>query len=106
MMSQEYKPAFTPLDEEEAELAGLDRTTALPDSVREAVLVPYRAEARKNVTMRLSASVIAGLKNKAAQEGVPYQTLASMVLQKYIRGAFLDRDAVQEVVRALQSTRY
>ncbi len=101
-MSVEYQPAFTPLDDEEAELAGLDRTTALPDSVREAVLAPYRSEARKNVTMRLSASVIEGLKNKAAQEGVPYQTLASMVLQKYIRGAFLDREAVKEVVQALQ----
>jgi predicted DNA binding CopG/RHH family protein len=38
----------------------------------------------KNVNLRLSERVIAKLKAKAAQEGVPYQTLASSILHKYI----------------------
>ncbi|MGO8694865.1 MAG: hypothetical protein ACLQMF_14480 [Rectinemataceae bacterium] len=37
----------------------------------------------------------------AEAEGIPYQTLASMILQKYVRGALLDKDAVAEVVKAL-----
>jgi len=35
-------------------------------------------------------------------DGIPYQTLASMVLQKYVRGALLEKDAVREVVMALR----
>jgi hypothetical protein len=52
--------------------------------------------------MRLSESVITGLKSKAEADGIPYQTLASMVLHKYVRGSLLDKDAVREVVKALQ----
>ena len=40
---------------------------------------------------------------KAEAEGLPYQTLAAMVLKKYVQGALLDRDAVREVVKALQT---
>lgn len=104
MMDQSYQPNFNHLDNEEAELENLSRRTAVSDTVREAILEPYRTNVRKNVTMRLSTSVIEGLKSKAEQEGIPYQTLASMILQKYIRGAFLDRDAVLEIVQALKTT--
>jgi len=102
-MTDPYIPNFGPLDEEEHELAHLDRSTALPEDAREAILAPYRAESKKNVTMRLSESLIAELKKKAEQEGIPYQTLASIVLQKYVRGAYLEREAVREVVKDLKS---
>ena len=102
-MKKKYVPNFTFLDEEEKELEHLDPSTAYPKEVREAILAPYRSEARKNVTMRLSESVITGLKVKAEADGIPYQTLASMILLKYVRGALLDKDAVREVVKALRA---
>lgn len=37
----------------------------------------------KNINIRLSERVVSRLKTKAAQEGIPYQTLASSVLHKY-----------------------
>lgn len=37
----------------------------------------------KNINIRLSERVIARLRAKAAEEGIPYQTLASSVLHKY-----------------------
>lgn len=37
----------------------------------------------------------------AEADGIPYQTLASMILQKYFRGALLEKEAVMEVVKAL-----
>ena len=55
------------------------------------LFIPYRA---------LENRVFTALA-KAEAEGIPYQTLASMVLQKYVRGALLDKDAVAEVVKAL-----
>lgn len=102
-MNDSYIPKLEPLDDEEREIEHLDASTALPEEVRETILAPYRAEAKKNVTMRLSESLIAGLKKKAEEEGIPYQTLASIVLQKYVRGAYLEREAVREVVKALKS---
>jgi len=38
----------------------------------------------KNINLRLSERVIAKLKARAAEEGVPYQTLASSILHKYV----------------------
>ena len=102
-MNDSYIPKLEPLDDEEREIEHLDASTALPEEVREGILAPYRAEAKKNVTMRLSESLIAELKKRAEEEGVPYQTLASIVLQKYVRGAYLEREAVREVVKALKS---
>lgn len=100
-MKKQYIPNFKPLDTDEKELENLDKAKAYSTEVQKSILAPYRNEQRKNVTMRLSESLIAGLKAKAETEGIPYQTLASMVLQKYINGALLDRDAVKEVVKAL-----
>jgi predicted DNA binding CopG/RHH family protein len=101
-MKSKYIPNFEFLDEEERELEHLDPSTAYPKDVQERMLAPYSSETRKNVTMRLSESVISGLKSKAEADGIPYQTLASMILQKYVRGSLLDKDAVKEVVKALQ----
>jgi len=100
-MSNEYVPNFEFLDDEEKELEHLDAATAYPKEVQEAVLEPYRASPRKNVTMRLAESTIAGLKARAEADGIPYQTLASMILQKYVRGALLEKEAVKEVIKAL-----
>jgi len=99
---KQHNPNFTPMDEYEKELENLDASNSLSYNAREAILRPYRSESRKSVTMRLSESVISGLKAKASVDGLPYQTLASMILQKYINGALLDKDAVKEVVRVLQ----
>ncbi|MEI6387950.1 MAG: hypothetical protein WCQ50_15070 [Spirochaetota bacterium] len=104
-MSEGYTPNFAPLDDEEGELEHLDPATAYPTEVRESILAPYRADAKKNVTMRLSESLISELKKKAEAEGLPYQTLASLVLMKYVRGDFLQREAVREVVKALVGDR-
>lgn len=38
----------------------------------------------KNINIRLSERVVSRLKAKAAQEGIPYQTLASSILHKYV----------------------
>lgn len=100
-MKDNKNDIFKPLDDEEKDLESLDTSKAYPDEIREAMLSPYRADRKKNVTMRLSESVINALKAKATIEGVPYQTLASMILQKYVHGAFLDKDSVKEVIQAL-----
>ncbi|MCK5671877.1 MAG: hypothetical protein KAH95_00790 [Spirochaetales bacterium] len=103
-MKTNYKPNFKILDEDEKELQNLDAKTAFSENAREAILRPYRSESRKSVTMRLPESVISGLKIKADNNGLSYQTLASMILQKYINGSLLDKEAVKEVVKVLQES--
>lgn len=101
----EYEPNFTPLDDEERELAEIDFSTVVPypDEVREAMLAPFRADPKRNVTMRLPQSLIDALKAKAEAEGLPYQTLAMLVLRRYVSGAYLDREAVREVAKTFYS---
>lgn len=47
-----------------------------------------RATLRKNrrINIRLSDRDVIGLQAKAAEEGIPYQTLISSVLHKYLTG--------------------
>jgi predicted DNA binding CopG/RHH family protein len=47
---------------------------------------------RSPVTIRLMARTISALKSRAFEEGVPYQTLVSSVLHKYVTGRLKERD--------------
>ena len=40
----------------------------------------------RNINIRLSEKVLAKLKTKAAQEGIPYQTFASSILHRHVNG--------------------
>lgn len=40
----------------------------------------------KRVNIRISASDLEGIKTKAIREGIPYQTLISSLLHKYVTG--------------------
>ena len=44
----------------------------------------FRKDQRMNI--RISKSDMTGLKARAAEEGVPYQTLVASVLHKYVSG--------------------
>ncbi len=101
-----FDPERVVLDEEEQELEdNLDFSAVVPypDEVREAMLAPFRADPKRNVTLRLSESLIEALRKRADAEGLPYQTLAMLVLRKYVSGAYLDREAVREVAKTFYS---
>ena len=52
-----------------------------------------RAQLAKSarVNIRLAPMDLHGLKDKAVQEGMPYQTLIASVLHKYVTGQFVAR---------------
>lgn len=54
--------------------------------------------ARTNI--RLSPQDLLGIKQRAAQEGIPYQTLAASVLHKYVTGQLIDMATVQQALKA------
>lgn len=45
----------------------------------------------KRINIRLSEGDLLGIQAKAVEEGLPYQTLISSVLHKYLRGSLIER---------------
>ena len=48
----------------------------------------------KRVNLRMSAKDLEAIKTFAVEEGLPYQTLMSSVLHKFITGRLVDKKAV------------
>lgn len=80
-------------DEEEAEILAAyesGKTTSVPNATKllarhqEYAAATFRKDARINI--RLSSKDLRGLQRRALSEGIPYQTLVSSILHKYVEG--------------------
>lgn len=75
--------------EEEQMLADIEagkfvRVENFEEAKKEAILAAKNTlNKTKNINIRLSERVLNGLKIKASEEGIPYQTLAASVLHKF-----------------------
>jgi predicted DNA binding CopG/RHH family protein len=49
----------------------------------------------QRVNIRLSAQTLAGIRSRAAEEGMPYQTLMATVLHKYTAGRLVEKRAAR-----------
>ena len=78
---------FVPLSEEEQ--AGV-----------EAII--NTANKTKNINIRISAYDIEKVKQKSAEEGIPYQTLISSVIHRYVTGKLVDESAVLKSMELLR----
>lgn len=47
----------------------------------------------RRINIRISSKDLDGVQRKALEEGIPYQTLISSVIHKYVAGAFVPRRA-------------
>ena len=62
-----------------------------------------RIRKTRNVNIRLSESVLEQLKRRSLEEGIPYQTLISSVLHKFVTDRLVDEAAIRKSVRLLHS---
>jgi predicted DNA binding CopG/RHH family protein len=60
------------------------------------------ANKSKNINIRISAHDIEKVKQRSAEEGIPYQTLISSVIHKYITGKLVDERAVLKSMELLR----
>jgi predicted DNA binding CopG/RHH family protein len=98
-MSEESKSAvFEYIDEEERDLIeSLERDEWRPVANRDAAIEEAQAYAAatlkkdRRMNVRISERDLKGLKIRAAEEGIPYQTLVTMVLHKYVTGRFVEK---------------
>jgi len=59
----------------------------------------------RNVNIRMSESVLEQLKRRSQEEGIPYQTLISSILHKYVTDRLVDEKAIRRSVQLLSSAR-
>ena len=91
-----YDPAFFD-DEEREAIEALHRGEYVSDPdlpARKMALKQAAANTlkRKPVTLRLLENDISYLKVQAIEDGLPYQTLLSSIVHKYVTGRFIERD--------------
>jgi predicted DNA binding CopG/RHH family protein len=60
------------------------------------------ANKTKNINIRISAYDIEKVKQLSTEEGIPYQTLISSVIHKYITGKLVDEKAVLKSIELLR----
>jgi predicted DNA binding CopG/RHH family protein len=53
---------------------------------RQAVLNTRKIRKNKAISIRMSEADLEGIRKKAAEQGMPYQTLITSVLHRYIHG--------------------
>jgi predicted DNA binding CopG/RHH family protein len=89
---------FSPIDEEEKELIksikkGEWKEAKNSDKFKKQAHEYAEATMRKDKRMniRISERDLKNLKIKALEEGLPYQTLVSMVLHKYVLGKYEEK---------------
>jgi len=90
------------LDPEEAELLdAFERGQLKRPFNRQKDLKRHRAYAKstfkkdKRINVRISERDLNQLQKIASEEGMPYQTLVSSILHKYVEGRFVDKKSVQ-----------
>jgi predicted DNA binding CopG/RHH family protein len=70
---------------------------------REEIEMIIDAENRsKNINIQLSAYDMKKVRQKSAEEGLPYQMFISSIVHKYIAGTLVDESAVLRSVHLLQ----
>ena len=62
-----------------------------------------RARKTRNINIRISEHDLGRLKKRAEEEGVPYQTLISSVLHKYLSERLVDEKDIIKSIELLQS---
>ena len=94
MMKKISKKAFKPIDKEEKELIdSLERddwqSVKNFDQEKEKAIAAARNTLRKDkrINLRLSQKDYHQIQIKAIEEGIPYQTLISSLVHKYLNGS-------------------
>ena len=60
------------------------------------------ARKSRTVNIRIAESVLDELKRRSQEEGLPYQTLISSILHKYVTNRLVDEQAIQKSIQLLR----
>ena len=93
----------TSLDEFEQSIEdNAELFTPLSDAEKKEVeSIIHAANKTKNINIRISTYDIEKVKQRSAEEGIPYQTLISSIIHKYITGKLVDEKAILKSMELL-----
>jgi len=63
------------------------------------------ARQSRSITLRVSGFDLSRLREQAARDGIPYQTLLNSVLHRYVTGRLYDRQEVLKAVKLMEKRR-
>jgi predicted DNA binding CopG/RHH family protein len=66
----------------------------------EAIL--HRVRKSRTINIRIAESVLEELKRRSQEEGLPYQTLISSILHRYVTNRLVDEAAIRKSLQLLQ----
>jgi len=90
-------------DEERAIENSMDSLVPLSGDKRKRVeSIIARAKKNRAISLRIAEYDLEKLKEKAQNDGIPYQTLISMVLHKYITHQLVEKSEVLKSIQLLQ----
>jgi predicted DNA binding CopG/RHH family protein len=55
----------------------------------------------KNINIRISDSDLNKIKERSLREGLPYQTLITSIIHKYVTDQFIEESQIEKVAKAL-----
>jgi predicted DNA binding CopG/RHH family protein len=61
-----------------------------------------RIRKTRTINIRIAESVLEELKRRSQEEGLPYQTLISSILHKYVTNRLVDEASIRKSLRILQ----
>ncbi|TET49646.1 MAG: antitoxin [Actinomycetota bacterium] len=65
-----------------------------------------KSSKKKIVTLRLNENDLEQIKSVARNEGIPYQTLISSILHKYINNRLVDKNEILKVSELIDTNRW
>ncbi len=69
----------------------------------EALIEKSRIERKtRNINIRISEQDLYNLRLRSAEEGIPYQTLITSIIHKYLANKLVDEESIKKTVKLLQ----
>jgi predicted DNA binding CopG/RHH family protein len=74
---------------------------ATPTERRKIERILDKVRKNRNVNIRLSEEVLGAIKKRSLREGIPYQTLISSILHKYVTNQLIDGEDLRLSMKML-----
>lgn len=91
---KKYDVLDKPFDAEEKSLMEAFENGAFHEDPDDTTRLKEKLSVARNVTIHMQQEDIEGMKKKAAQAGIPYQTLINSVIHRYLNGGIILKDAI------------
>ena len=105
-MEENMKNKFELTEEEKQIENEMDQYKSVSEEKKEKIeKIIDQSKKNKAISLRINNYDLEKIKEKAEREGVPYQTLITNILHKYISDQLYDKDQVFKTIRLLKKER-